>query len=188
MIKSFHISTFLLSLVMVLVAGCFGAEKSSSSNVDKNPDPYFTSAPVILDADYFGDEGLEFSLDGKTIFSELPSATYTYSISNKPNWMSIDVNSAVLSGIPDQNKVYEDIMITATNTDTQVELKTKSFSLGINGDPLRQYMWHINNTGQKAFSAGAGVAGIDINSDNVYYKGHLILIIYGICNIFENNQ
>jgi subtilisin family serine protease len=41
-------------------------------------------------------------------------------------------------------------------------------------DPLKQYAWHLNNTGQSAFATNPGVAGEDLGLDQVYKDG-----IYG---------
>jgi len=156
---------------MFVASGCLGESKKSSSSVVKQPDSYYASGPITLVADYFADEGLDYTLDANTLFVNLPNETYTYSINNKANWMSLDTNTGIITGVPDQNKVYQNIVITATETLSKIEFKTEAFSLGINGDPLRRYMWHLNNTGQNAFSSGAGVSGIDINSFNVYKNG-----------------
>ena len=42
------------------------------------------------------------------------------------------------------------------------------------GDPLLDYAWHLNNTGQKVFASAAGVAGMDLNLQKTWAAG-----IYG---------
>ena len=38
-------------------------------------------------------------------------------------------------------------------------------------DPLYQYQWHLNNTGQTNFATNAGTAGEDLNVDSVIVDG-----------------
>ncbi|ANB73313.1 hypothetical protein AYM40_13795 [Paraburkholderia phytofirmans OLGA172] len=39
------------------------------------------------------------------------------------------------------------------------------------GDPLAEYQWHLKNTGQSAFSMGAGLPGMDLNVDTAFGAG-----------------
>jgi subtilisin family serine protease len=39
------------------------------------------------------------------------------------------------------------------------------------GDPLAQYQWHLQNTGQQTFSGVGGVPGIDLRATEVYLSG-----------------
>jgi subtilisin family serine protease len=45
---------------------------------------------------------------------------------------------------------------------------SNGFSLATDADPLAPQQWHLKNTGQNAYAAVGGVAGIDINVDPVY--------------------
>ena len=69
-----------------------------------------------------------------------------------------------------------------TNSSTQ-SAQTESFSFKVNDgtldsdavtitidlktDPLYQYQWHLNNTGQSNFATNAGTSGSDLNVDSV---------------------
>ncbi|MDA9765784.1 S8 family serine peptidase [Gammaproteobacteria bacterium] len=69
-----------------------------------------------------------------------------------------------------------------TNSSTQ-SAQTESFSFKVNDgtldsdavtitidlktDPLYQYQWHLNNTGQTNFATNAGTPGVDLNVDSV---------------------
>jgi subtilisin family serine protease len=44
------------------------------------------------------------------------------------------------------------------------------------GDPLEQYAWHLNNTGQSTFSDNGGVSGIDLNRGTITASGTGVLI------------
>ncbi|MNL02902.1 Microbial serine proteinase precursor [compost metagenome] len=53
--------------------------------------------------------------------------------------------------------------------------------IGTEGDPLVEYAWHLNNTGQKVFAAIGGAAGNDLNlektwTDGIYGAGIKVLI------------
>lgn len=39
------------------------------------------------------------------------------------------------------------------------------------GDPLLEYAWHINNTGQKVFATNGGTAGVDLNIGKTWSSG-----------------
>ena len=58
-------------------------------------------------------------------------------------------------------------MVGAGNV-TNVGVSCIFFTIGGLSDPLAVQQWHLKNTGQNAFSDGAGVVGIDINVDPVY--------------------
>jgi len=73
-----------------------------------------------------------------------------------------------------------------TNSSTQ-SAQTESFSFKVNDgtvdsdavtitidlktDPLYQYQWHLNNTGQTNFATNAGTSGSDLNVDSVIVDG-----------------
>ena len=49
----------------------------------------------------------------------------------------------------------------------------RTFNLVVTAnDPLYQYQWHLDNTGQKNFATNAGTAGQDINVDGVITAGY----------------
>jgi subtilisin-like proprotein convertase family protein len=53
-------------------------------------------------------------------------------------------------------------------------VKFVSSGIGTEGDPLAEYAWHLNNTGQKVFAAKGGAVGNDLNLENTWTAG-----IYG---------
>lgn len=44
--------------------------------------------------------------------------------------------------------------------------------IGSEGDPLVEYAWHLNNTGQKVFAAAGGTAGNDLNLEQTWTDGN----------------
>lgn len=60
----------------------------------------------------------------------------------------------------------------AVESDGNVALVTTG--VGADGDPLVEYAWHLNNTGQKVFATSGGTAGNDLNLEQTWTAG-----IYG---------
>jgi hypothetical protein len=75
---------------------------------------YKPAAPVVISADVMGAQNLLFSLDTKTRFSQVVDGSYTYSITNKPSWATLDTGTGVLTGVPDAQGVTGDVVVTAT--------------------------------------------------------------------------
>jgi len=56
--------------------------------------------------------------------------------------------------------------------DGTVDSSEATISLDLRTDPLYQYQWHLNNTGQTNFATNAGTAGQDLNVDSVIVEGY----------------
>ena len=56
--------------------------------------------------------------------------------------------------------------------DGTVDSSSATISLDLRTDPLYQYQWHLNNTGQTNFATNAGTAGQDLNVDSVIIDGY----------------
>ncbi|MDC1187448.1 S8 family serine peptidase, partial [Gammaproteobacteria bacterium] len=56
--------------------------------------------------------------------------------------------------------------------DGTVDSSEATISLDLRTDPLYQYQWHLNNTGQTNFATNAGTAGADLNVDSVIVDGY----------------
>tara|TARA_B100001971_G_C18263286_1_gene589186 strand:+ start:1181 stop:3154 length:1974 start_codon:yes stop_codon:yes gene_type:complete len=152
---------------ILAMSSCLLPEKEKSSSAPSQA-PYSPAAPIVYNADFYGQQKIDFSLTSSDIFGEGLSG-YTYSISNGPSWGSINPTTGELSGVPDGNGVYNGITVTAIKAGFPT--KTEEFSIAINGDPLRKYAWHLENTGQRNFAFTSGISGNDINVDPVYNKG-----------------
>ena len=55
--------------------------------------------------------------------------------------------------------------------DGTVDSSEATISLDLRTDPLYQYQWHLNNTGQTNFATNAGTSGADLNVDSVIVDG-----------------
>ena len=55
--------------------------------------------------------------------------------------------------------------------DGTVDSDDANVSIDLRTDPLYQYQWHLNNTGQTNFATNAGTAGEDLNVDSVIVDG-----------------
>ena len=55
--------------------------------------------------------------------------------------------------------------------DGTVDSDNATISIDLRTDPLYQYQWHLNNTGQTNFATNAGTAGQDLNVDSVIIDG-----------------
>ncbi|MDA7697486.1 S8 family serine peptidase, partial [Gammaproteobacteria bacterium] len=55
--------------------------------------------------------------------------------------------------------------------DGTVDSSAATISLDLRTDPLYQYQWHLNNTGQTNFATNPGTAGQDLNVDSVIIDG-----------------
>ncbi len=143
----------------------------------KNYGPYIPSKPII----YTGDINISVSsnsgvekVDGKALFSEADvSSNYTFSLENAPTALSVNSTSGELSvnvSAVQVGGLYDDIVIKAKKI-IGIEEHAQTFSIGINGDPLRQYAWHLENTGQKTFSLTSADVGYDLNVAPVFADG-----------------
>lgn len=163
-----------LLLLLILTASCAPPEEGTSTNEsDKYPSPYVPATPVTYNADVYFYQGVTANLDvTSNILNNLPAPTgsYQYSLSDEPAWMSINSTSGVISGVP-TTQGLDNFTVTATDSGNGSNTHSETVSLAVNGDPLRSYQWHLNNTGQSSFALTGGVAGKDIDAYEVYQNG-----------------
>ena len=55
--------------------------------------------------------------------------------------------------------------------DGTVDSTAATISLDLRTDPLYQYQWHLNNTGQTNFASFGGTSGADLNVDTAIVSG-----------------
>ena len=55
--------------------------------------------------------------------------------------------------------------------DGTVDSSSATVTIDLRTDPLYQYQWHLNNTGQRNFATTAGTPGADLNVDTVISAG-----------------
>ena len=155
-----------LLLLLFILVSC-GAEETATGTPKGDEGPYTPSAPITFTGDFEAFEGMEFSFDPTSKFSEDVSSGYTFSHKNAPGFLSIDEATGELTGEPEVSGLFEEIEIIATNN-SDSSVQSKKISIAVNGDPLRPYAWHLKNTGQKNFAIASGSAGYDINVYDVF--------------------
>lgn len=149
------------------------SENNSTNDSDKYPSPYIPAAPVTYNADIYANQGVSFSLDATAaILTDPPAVTgsWVYSLPSAPGWMSIDPATGVITGVPTGQGV-SDLTVKATDSLDALNVYSESRTIAVNGDPLRTYQWHLNNTGQNTFALSSGTAGKDIKAFAVYEAG-----------------
>ena len=93
-------------------------------------------------------------------FPTLAASGLSYSISGAPAWATFDYNTGRISGTPNIPGSYSGITITAQKDGYSQSIGP--FTLTVLGDPLKTHAWHLNNTGQTAFSQSGGTATADV--------------------------
>lgn len=114
-------------------------------------------------------------IDGKELFQSDVNSGYQFTLENNPNNIVIESgneSTGIITVLSAQSVagLYDSLKIVATNP-TTLDIKEKEFSIAINGDPLTEYAWHIENTGQKGFMLVGGNTGFDINLPAVFEDG-----------------
>ncbi len=158
MSQKYFISAFLpLATLMLCFLNCSGykaqvdlASVDMSAAVDKE----YVSIGTDGVASAFQDKMFRYSTS-----DTLAGATIT--LQNAPSWLQVDSTNSEVYGVPTEIQTVSNVTITLTKGS---EKKTVGpFSIKVIGDPLRQYQWHLYNTGQSTFAANAGTSGEDIH-------------------------
>lgn len=163
----FVTTTFLL----VIITGCLETDSSGISSGNSGSGASTpANDPIILSGDHIVREGAQINFDPLFKFQSDVSTGYAFTATNLPSFLSLNSNSGLITGsTKNSSGLYENIIITATDiANSNNTIDSSPIVIAINGDPLRQFSWHLDNTGQSAFSIFGGVSGIDINVDDVY--------------------
>ena len=126
---------------------------------------------IDFGADITGLQGIDFAYDVKSRFENNVTSGHRFSITNLPTFLSFDTNTGILTGTPNQNGLFPTIEVRAVNISSNSITERVEFSLAVNGDPLRKYAWHLDNTGQKNFANRSGTSGVDIKLFDVFKEG-----------------
>ena len=101
------------------------------------------------------------------------SRSVTYSVVSSPSYGTVEfTNSATgaWSYSTTQTQARSDSFTFKVN-DGYVDSSAGTISLSLKTDPLYQYQWHLDNTGQTNFATNSGTSGEDINVDSVIVSG-----------------
>lgn len=161
----------ILQIILFIFISSCGQEVVQETKKPKDS-TYSPQAPISYDADIVMKQGFDLSYDGKELFNSDVSSGYTFQLQGAPDWLSINSSTGELTGEPQDNGIHEDIKIRAIKVGIGSDIDSEDFSIGVNGDPLRKYAWHLTNTGQKAFSNSAGTSGVDVNVYGAFQKGY----------------
>lgn len=169
--QELSLKIFMLTFLLTFLAGCLESGSSDlSSSKSKSESSTPANDPIILSGDLVVREGVQIAFDPLFKFQSDVSSGYAFEATNLPSFLAINSTSGEITGSSKNSSgLYENIIIKATRIINPTEVINSSpITIAVNGDPLRQYAWHLDNTGQSAFSVSGGVSGIDINVDDVY--------------------
>jgi subtilisin-like proprotein convertase family protein len=165
---------FLHSTFLVIISSCLNQDKSNSlSSDEKNPSPYTPAAAIIYNADVIIDPSITNQpvQSASSLFQNKPTNPRYEKISG-PNWLVVDLVTGVYSVQNGGTYAPENFeIICYENGNKPNQVSTGTFTLAVNGDPLRYQQWHLNNIGQRTYAISAGSSGVDINVDPVLAAG-----------------
>ncbi len=87
---------------------------------------------------------------------------------NLPSWMSLDAATGVIRGTVVGYESINNVKLIAKKGTNYSEIGP--FSLTILGDALFAQQWHLSNSGQAAYAASGGNAGMDLNLSETFSK------------------
>lgn len=97
-------------------------------------------------------------------------ASGSYSVSSLPSWVSFDAVNGVLSGTPSK---MEDGFTFSVSQDLGGGTATFGpYQVSIIGNYLKEYQWHLGNTGQTSFAGVGGTTGEDLHLSGTINSGY----------------
>ena len=149
----------LIVLILINLAGCGGGGNSSPV------------VPILASiSNQSANQGVNKIVTGISASNFSGNVTYTLT-SNPISKVSGSVSGSTLTLTPLAS--YSGTAVLTLTASDGASSNSKSFNLVITAnDPLYQYQWHLNNTGQTNFSNIAGIASQDINVDGTIADGY----------------
>lgn len=161
----------LLIFSSLLLSSCTESAAPSSGSGGGSggaKDVYTPEANVIYNGDVNLREDFEETFDAKD-FMALSGSGYTFSKVSGPSWLSINPTTGIVTASPDNGGTFETrfraIKIGST-------VSSPALDIAVNGDPLKDYSWHLVNTGQKTFASRSGTPGFDIGLGQTHVNGY----------------
>lgn len=158
-------------LTSLLISACTESAApggSSASGGGGSSDVYTPGATVRYTGDVELLEDIDDTFDAKS-FMALSGGGYSYSKVSGPSWVSINSSTGIVSVSPTIGGSFS-ARFRATKSGSTVT--SPNVSIAVNGDPLKDYAWHLVNTGQKTFASRSGSIGYDINLADTYAQGY----------------
>jgi len=152
-------------LVSVLLVGCGGASDSTPAVVADDGTPTLSAI-----SSQSTNQSVIKTVSISASDSDGDSLTYTLT-SDPVNKVAGSVSGSTLTLTPDAT--YSGTATLTLKVSDGTKDISKSFSLVVAAnDPLYQYQWHLNNSGQTNFAANPGTSSEDINVDSVISAGY----------------
>ena len=138
-------------LVSALLVGCGGASDSAPAVVDTNGTPTLSSI-----SSQSTNQSVITTVSISASDSDGDSLTYTLT-SDPVNKVTGSVSGSTLTLTPDAT--YSGTATLTLKVSDGTKDTSKSFSLTVAAnDPLYQYQWHLNNSGQANFATNPGTS------------------------------
>jgi hypothetical protein len=150
--------TGLFFLTLVGCSGGGGGGGSGGGSAAPTIDSVTVSATAYQDKLY--------AIDLSSFSSSPSSVTFQ----NGPSWLTFNSATKKIEGVPNDNINISNLSFIVTKVDGSTST-FGPYSISVNGDPLRKYQWHIQNTGQTNFATNPGIAGNDINQTQTIQSG-----------------
>lgn len=148
-----------LILTAFMLASCSGGGGGGGGSI-ATPSP---SAPNInIQSTAYQDK--LYSVDVSNI-SGLTSLTVT----TGPSWLSYNSSTKKLEGVPTSPATNVALTLTAVVNGSSSTLGP--YTITVLGDPLKQYQWHLKNSGQNNFATNIGTSGVDLNLSQATLDG-----------------
>lgn len=158
-----YFKLYILSIFYFLtLVGCSGGGGGSSGSGGSGVKP--PSDSIIVPKIAYQDK--KFTID----LSSYSSSTSSVSFQNGPSWLTYNSVTKKIEGVPNDNVNINNLSFTISKSDGSLST-FGPYSISVNGDPLRKYQWHIQNTGQSNFASNPGVSGNDINQIETIQSG-----------------
>jgi len=161
---------FLYPLILAVIAGCLGIDAPSSP---VGGDSGGGGNDVVGDGTQKAVFTLRNSLQQDLPFEITPPGIpdgSTCIITNKPAWVQFDPIKGTISGTPPDPGLYSAVRIDVIKPDGSA-MVVGPFDITVVGDPLTNFAWHLDNTGQKTFARNAGLSGEDLKVRSVIRQG-----------------
>ena len=149
--------------------------KVNDGTVDSTTQSFVLTVAPVNDAPVLGVITNQTSNQGVTqtvsiSASDIDGDSLTYTLTSNPtDKVTGSVTGSILTMTPTDTYIGTLTLTLTVNDGTTTD--AKSFTTVVSGDPLYQYQWHLNNTGQTNFANNTGTAAEDINVDSVIADG-----------------
>lgn len=157
-----------LSWMLVLPLLYWNCSGQMGSPANSNVDSLANVMPSDGNGNFFG----VASSSGVVIARQDRNFTFTpsggsgpFTVSGLPSWATFDSSLGRVSGSAHKMSDSGAFVITSAHG------TYGPYGVQVSGNPLKEYQWHLNNTGQSAFAASGGVAGQDIHMTNSVFNG-----------------